>query len=103
MEIGLWDHPFSTYANFPKNEHFLSPGTHTYMCVSVGKNVSFSENFEYALHGWTLSIYADALDSKLEVPRMFLKKFHPRVSVAVQMKIVIKEFTKARPLYVDQL
>ena len=73
------------------------------MCVSVGKNVSFSENFEYALHGWTLSIYADALDSKLEVPRMFLRKFHLRVSVAVQMKIVIKELTKARPLYVDQL
>ena len=29
---------------FPKNEHIFPPDTHTYMCVSGGKNVRFSEN-----------------------------------------------------------
>ena len=28
--------------NFPKNENFLPPDTHTYMCVWGGKNCSFS-------------------------------------------------------------
>ena len=28
--------------NFPKNEHFLRPDTHTYVCVSGGKKCSFS-------------------------------------------------------------
>ena len=26
-----------TKQNVPKNEHFLSPDTHTYVCVSEGK------------------------------------------------------------------
>ena len=30
--------------NFPKNEHLLPPETHTYVCVSGGKNVRFSKN-----------------------------------------------------------
>ena len=30
--------------NFPKNEHFLSPNTQTYVCVSGGKHVRFLEN-----------------------------------------------------------
>ena len=28
-------------SNFPKNEHFLPPDTHTYMCVSGDKKCSF--------------------------------------------------------------
>ena len=27
--------------NFPKNEHFLVPDPHTYVCVSEGKKCSF--------------------------------------------------------------
>ena len=36
--------------NFLKNEHFLPPDTHTYMCVSEVGNVSFSENLAYILN-----------------------------------------------------
>ena len=31
--------------NFPKNEHFLPPDTHTYVCVSGGKKCSFFGKF----------------------------------------------------------
>ena len=31
--------------NFPKNEHFLPPDTHTYVCVSGGKKHSFFRKF----------------------------------------------------------
>ena len=31
--------------NFPKNEHFLPPDTHTYVCVSGGKKPSFFGKF----------------------------------------------------------
>ena len=31
--------------NFPKNEHFLPPDTHTYICVSGGKKCSFFGKF----------------------------------------------------------
>ena len=31
--------------NFPKNEHFLLPDTHTYVCVSGGKKCSFFGKF----------------------------------------------------------
>ena len=31
--------------NFPENQHFLPLDTHTYVCLSEGKNVSFSEDF----------------------------------------------------------
>ena len=31
--------------HFPKNEHFLPPDTHTYMCVSRGKKCSFFGKF----------------------------------------------------------
>ena len=27
--------------NFPKNENFLHPDTHTYVCASAGKKCSF--------------------------------------------------------------
>ena len=36
--------------NFPKNYHFLPPGTHIYQCVSGGKNSSFSEDIAYVLN-----------------------------------------------------
>ena len=29
------------HAKFPKNEHFLPPDTHTYVCVSRGRKCSF--------------------------------------------------------------
>ena len=32
-------------SNFPKNEHFLPPDTHTYVCVSGGKKCSFFGKF----------------------------------------------------------
>ena len=32
--------------NFPKNEHFLSPDTHTYFSVSGGKKCSFFWKFD---------------------------------------------------------
>ena len=35
--------------NFPLNEHFLPPDTHTYMYVSGGKNVRFSENLAFCV------------------------------------------------------
>ena len=31
--------------NFPKNEHFLPPDTHTYVCVLGGKKCSFFRKF----------------------------------------------------------
>ena len=31
--------------NFPKNEYFLPPDTHTYVCVSGGKKYSFFGKF----------------------------------------------------------
>ena len=31
--------------NFPENEHFLPPDTHTYVCVSGGKKYSFFVKF----------------------------------------------------------
>ena len=31
--------------NFPKNEHFLPPDTHTLVCLSEGKKCSFSRKF----------------------------------------------------------
>ena len=31
--------------NFPKNEHFLPPDTHTYVWVSEGKKCSFFRKF----------------------------------------------------------
>ena len=31
--------------NFPKNEWFVHPDTHTYMCVSGGKKYSFFGKF----------------------------------------------------------
>ena len=31
--------------NFPKNQHFLPPDTHTYMCVSEGKKCYFFGKF----------------------------------------------------------
>ena len=30
-------HSFSKKANFPKNEHFLPPDAHAYVCVTSGK------------------------------------------------------------------
>ena len=35
--------------NFPKNEHFLSPDTHTCVCVSEGKKCSFFGKFGVSL------------------------------------------------------
>ena len=32
--------------NFPKNERFLPPDTHTYVCVSGGKKRSFFGKFD---------------------------------------------------------
>ena len=32
--------------NFPKNEHFLPPDTHTYVCVSWGKKCLFFGKFD---------------------------------------------------------
>ena len=32
--------------NFPKNEHFLTPNMHTYVCVSRGKKCSFFRKFD---------------------------------------------------------
>ena len=32
--------------NFPGNEHFLPPDTHTCVCVSGGKKCSFFEKFD---------------------------------------------------------
>ena len=40
--------------NFPKHLHFLSPDTHTYVCVSALRNISFSASFAYALNECSL-------------------------------------------------
>ena len=40
--------------NISKNWHFLPPDTHTYMCVSGGKNCQFSVNVAYVLNQWFL-------------------------------------------------
>ena len=50
--------------NFPKNEHFLPPGTHTYVCVSEGKKCSFFGSFlllRFEIQPFTLlpTIYKD--------------------------------------------
>ena len=33
-------------SNFPKNEHFLPPDTHSYVCVSGGKKCLFLGKFD---------------------------------------------------------
>ena len=38
--IGKWPRKQSI-PNFPKNEHFLPPDTHFYVCISEGKKCSF--------------------------------------------------------------
>ena len=34
-------------SNFPKNEHFLHPDMHTFVCLLGGKKCSFFENWTY--------------------------------------------------------
>ena len=48
----LRGYPLSMYAKFSKKLSFLTPW---YVCVSGGRNVSFSENFAYIINGWPLS------------------------------------------------
>ena len=38
------------FSNFPKNERFLPPDTHTYVCVSGGKKRSFFGKFGVLLY-----------------------------------------------------
>ena len=33
--------------NFPKNENFLPPGMHTYVCISGGKKCPFFGKFDF--------------------------------------------------------
>ena len=40
---------FSTFAKFSEKLTFLIPYTHTYVCVSGVRNISFSENFANVL------------------------------------------------------
>ena len=55
------NHSCSMFARFSKKLIFLTLWyahvplirTHTYMCVSGGKNVSFSENFAYVPNEWS--------------------------------------------------
>ena len=47
--------------NFPKNQHFLPPDTHTYVCVSGGKYVSFSGDFANVLNGLPLKMFKNAI------------------------------------------
>ena len=35
--------------NFPENEHFLLPNTHTYVCLSGAKKISFFQKIWRAL------------------------------------------------------
>ena len=43
------DHPFSTYANFPKYQHLVPPDTLIFVCASLQEVRSncFSENLAY--------------------------------------------------------
>ena len=40
---------------FPKNKYLLPPDTHTHVCVSGVRNVSFLEDFTYVLNKWFLN------------------------------------------------
>ena len=66
------DHPFSTYAKFSVKLTFFTPETNTFVYVSRGKNVSFSENFAYLLNGWTLITLINGLSIILSVSGVFL-------------------------------
>ena len=41
-------------SKFPKNEHFLLPDTHTYVCVPGGKKCSFFRKIWRALFSWNI-------------------------------------------------
>ena len=49
--IDIRHHRFSTYAKFSEKLTFLTPETHTYVCVSGVRNISFSENLAYLVNG----------------------------------------------------
>ena len=51
----LWDHSFSTYKNFFRKTNISYPLMRRRTCAYQGvRNVSFSENFAYALNEWPL-------------------------------------------------
>ena len=43
------DHSFNTYAKLSEKIAFFISDMHTYVCLSVGKKIQFSENFVYSL------------------------------------------------------
>ena len=53
--------------NFPKNLHFLHPDTHTYVCVSGGRNLKLSGKFAYVLNGLLLNEFNNPLKINLPI------------------------------------
>ena len=49
--VRFWSHPLITYAKLSEKLTFLIRDMHTYVCVSGGRNISFSENFADVLNG----------------------------------------------------
>ena len=41
--------------NLPKSQYFLPLDTHTCVCLSGVRNISFSENLAHVLNEWSLS------------------------------------------------
>ena len=42
--LSVWCHPFNTYAKLSKKLTFLTPDTHTHVCLRRVRNFSFLEN-----------------------------------------------------------
>ena len=61
--------------NFPKDWRFLPPDTHTYVCVSEVRNVSFSENFAYVVNEWSVLKLETFNVSKISHSKMALKYY----------------------------
>ena len=53
------------WQNFPKNEHFLPPDTHTFMCVSGGIKLHFFGKF-CECNTWMIPIFNNTLDESLK-------------------------------------
>ena len=62
--------------NFPKNERYLPPDTHTYVCVSGGKKCSFFRSFGMFCFFVTVNSQI-TMDSKKRTPPFDKKSFAP--------------------------
>ena len=76
--------------NFPKNEHFLPPDTHTYVCVSGGKKCSFFGKFGVLCFLETLALRFALLPY---YQRYYVLKYSKMPEYAEQKIFIFKKIT----------